>query len=110
MHGFVPEMRRRCILPLCRESVTGMPRIEIEFEFHMVSYFGIRLAPCAFSIARIYLLHIVRPVGSDRPTNIVFVRPSVHECKVITLQPLGIDLCNFKERSWKDISHQDHVE
>ena len=30
---------------LCRESVTGMPRIEIEFEFDMVFCFGVRLAP-----------------------------------------------------------------
>ena len=29
--------------PLCRESVTGMPRIEIEFEFDMVFCFVIRL-------------------------------------------------------------------
>ena len=30
--------------PLCRESVLGMPRTEIEFEFDMVFCFGIRLA------------------------------------------------------------------
>ena len=30
--------------PLCPESVLGMPRIEIEFEFDMVFCFGIRLA------------------------------------------------------------------
>ena len=33
--------------PLCRESVLGMPRLGIEFEFDMVFCFGIRLAPCA---------------------------------------------------------------
>ena len=44
--------------PLCRESVTGMLRIEIEFD--MVLCFGIRLALCFFSI-RIYLQHVARP-------------------------------------------------
>ena len=55
-----------------------MPRIEIEFQFDMVFCFGIRLAPYGvfFSI-RIYLQHIAQPVESDRPINIVFVRPSV---------------------------------
>ena len=56
----------------------GMPRTEIEFEFDMVFYLGIRLAPYAvFFFARIYLQHIARPVESDRPLKIVFVRPSV---------------------------------
>ena len=83
--------------PLCRESVLGMPRIEIEFEFDMVFCFGIRLALYAvllllffccccccffvlfflFFFTRIYLQHIARPIESDRPINIVFVRPSV---------------------------------
>ena len=61
--------------PLCRESVLGMPRIEIELEFDMVFCFGIRLAPCAVFSTRIYLLHIARPVESDRSLNILFVRP-----------------------------------
>ena len=55
----------------------GMPRIEIEFEFDMVFCFGIRLAPCAVFSTRIYFQHIARPVESDRPLNIMFVRPSV---------------------------------
>ena len=55
----------------------GMPRIEIEFEFDMVLCFGIRLALYAVFSTRIYLQHITRPVESDRPLNIVFVRPSV---------------------------------
>ena len=56
----------------------GMPRIEIELKFDMVFCFGIRLAPYAvFFSTRIYLQHIARPVESDRPINIVFVRPSV---------------------------------
>ena len=64
--------------PLCRESVLGMPRIEIEFKFDMVVCFGISLARYAvFFFIRIYLQHIARPVESDRPINIVFVRPSV---------------------------------
>ena len=63
--------------PLCRESVLGMPRIEIEFEFDMVFCFGIRLTPYAVFSTRIYLQHIARPVESDRPLNIVFVRLSV---------------------------------
>ena len=63
--------------PLCRESVLGMPKIETEFEFDMVFCFGIRLAPYAVFSTRIYLQHIARPVESDRPINIVFVRPSV---------------------------------
>ena len=63
--------------PLCRESVLGMPRTEIEFEFDMVFCFGIRLAPYAVFSTGIYLQHIARPVESDRPLNIVFVRPSV---------------------------------
>ena len=62
---------------LCRESVTGMPRIEIEFEFDMVFCFGIRLALYAVFLIRIYLQHIARPVETDLPINIVFVRPSV---------------------------------
>ena len=92
--------------PLCQESVTGMPRIEIELEFDMVYCFGTRLTPCTvylfiFFSTRIYLQHIERPVKSDRPINIVFVRPYVRSsvdslCRVITLQPLGIDLYNFK--------------
>ena len=52
---------------LCRESVTGMPRTEIEFEFDMVFCFGIRLAPYNVCSARIYLQDIARPVESDRP-------------------------------------------
>ena len=61
----------------------GMPRIETDFEFDMVC-FGIRLALyavfcfvlfCFFT--RIYLQHIAIPVESDRPINIVFIRPSV---------------------------------
>ena len=54
-----------------------MPRIEIGFEFDMVFCFGIRLAPYAVLSTRIYLQHVSRPVESDRPINIVFVRPSV---------------------------------
>ena len=63
--------------PLCRESVLGMLRIEIEFEFDMVFCFGIGLAPYAVFSTQIYLQHIARPVESDRPLNIVFVRLSV---------------------------------
>ena len=55
----------------------GMPRTEIEFELDMVFCFGIRLAPYAVFSSRIYLQRIGRPVESDRPINIVFVRPSV---------------------------------
>ena len=54
-----------------------MPRIEIEFDFDMVFCFGIRLALYAVFSTWIYLQHIARPVESDRPINIVFVRPSV---------------------------------
>ena len=63
--------------PLIRESVLGMPRIEIEFEFDMVFCFGICLAPYAVFSTRIYLQHIARPAESDRPINIVLVRPSI---------------------------------
>ena len=52
--------------PLCRKSVLGMPRNEIEFEFDMVFCFGIRLAPYAVFSIRVYLQHIARPVESDR--------------------------------------------
>ena len=54
----------------------GMPGIEIEFEFDKVFCFGICLALYVYFLffARIYLQHIVRPVESDRPINIVFVR------------------------------------
>ena len=62
--------------PLCPEKVTGMPRIEIEFEFDMVFCFGICLTPYAVFSTRIYLQYIAQPVESDRPINIVFVRPS----------------------------------
>ena len=59
-----------------------------------------------FSSTRMYLHHLALHVESDRPINTSVcpsVRPSfnswsVYECRVITLQPLGIDLCNFKER------------
>ena len=57
--------------------MTRMPGIEIEFEFDMVFCFGILLAPYAIFSIRIYLQHTARPVESDRPINIVFVRPSV---------------------------------
>ena len=63
--------------PVCRESVLGMPRIEIEFEFDMVFCFGIRLAPYTVFSTRIYLQHIARPVENVRPINIVLVRLSV---------------------------------
>ena len=44
--------------PLCRESVTGMPRIEIDFEFDMVFCFGIRLAPYAvFFHAEVHFIY-----------------------------------------------------
>ena len=69
--------------PLCRESVLGMPSTEIEFEFDMVFCFGIRLAPYAvFFSTRIYPQQIARPVESDRPINIAFVRPSVRSSVV----------------------------
>ena len=80
----------------------------------MVFCFGIRLALFAVFSTLIYPQHIARPVESDRPINIVFVRPffrsPVYECRAIFLQQLGIDLCNFKERSQKDISRQENVE
>ena len=63
--------------PLCRESMLGMPRIQIEFEFDMVFRFGIRLAPYAVFSTPIYLQHIARSVESNRPINIVFVHHSV---------------------------------
>ena len=72
MHGFLHEMRK-----CCQESVLGMPRIEIEFEFDMVFCFGMRLVSYAVFSTRIYLQHIALPVESDRRINIVFVRPSV---------------------------------
>ena len=45
----------------------GMPRIEIEFEFDMVFYFGIRLAPYAVFSTRIYLQRVA-----------FFVVPRIH--------------------------------
>ena len=57
--------------------MTWMPRIEKEFESDMVFCFGIRLALYAVFSTPIYLQHIARPVKSDRPINIVFVRPSI---------------------------------
>ena len=70
--------------PLYRESVVGMPRNEIVFEFDIVFCFGKRLAPYAvfffffvLFLFFVYLQHIARPVESDRPINIVFVRSSV---------------------------------
>ena len=76
-----------------------MPRIELPFEFDIIFCFGLRLASYAVLSTRIYLQQIARPVESDRPINIVSVRPSVHpffRCRAISLQPLGIDLCNSK--------------
>ena len=78
-------------IPLCRESVLGMPRIEIEFEFDMVFCFGIHLAPYADFSIRIYLQHIARPVESDRPINIVCVRPSVRP--YFRSQFMNVGLC-----------------
>ena len=49
--------------PLCREKVTGMPRIEIEFEFDMVFCFGIRLAPYAVFFFFFFFFH------SDLPST-----------------------------------------
>ena len=68
--------------PLSRESVPGMSRTEIDFEFDIVFCFGIRLALYAVFSTRIYLQQIARPVESDRPLNIVFVRPSVRSSVV----------------------------
>ena len=62
----------------------GMPSIETELEVDMVFCFGIRLAPYAvvfFSLGFTFQ-HIARPVESDRPINIVFVRPSVRSSVV----------------------------
>ena len=55
-----------------------MPRIEIEFEFDMVVCLAYVCNRMLFSSTRIYLQDIARPVESDRPINIVFVRPSFH--------------------------------
>ena len=55
---------------LCQEKVTGMSRIEIEFEFDMVFCFGRHLSPYAVFSTRIYFQHIARPVESDGPINI----------------------------------------
>ena len=63
--------------------------------FDMIFCFGKHLAPYVLFSTRIYLQHIARPVESDHRINIVFVRP-FFRCRAITLQPLGIDLCNFK--------------
>ena len=65
----------------------------------MVFCFGICLALHAVFSTQIYLQHIAQPVESDR-TNIKHrvcppVRCSVVS-RVLTLQPLGIDLCSFK--------------
>ena len=60
----------------------GMPRIEIEFEFDMVFCFGIRLAPYTVFSTRFYFQHIARPVESDLPIKIVFVRPSIRSSVV----------------------------
>ena len=62
--------------PLCRESVTGMPRIEIEFKFDMTICFGIRLAPYAVFSTQIYFQHIARPVESDCPINTILCTQS----------------------------------
>ena len=58
--------------PLCLESVLWMPRIEIEFEFDMIFFFGIRLALYAAFFSLGFTFN-----QSDRPINIVFVRLSV---------------------------------
>ena len=55
----------------------GMPRIEIRVCVRNGLLFGIRLTPYAVFFTRICLQHIARPVESDRPINMVFVRPSV---------------------------------
>ena len=55
----------------------GMSRSGIEIEFVMVFCFGIRLATYSVYSTQIYLQHIARPVVSDHPINIVFVRPSI---------------------------------
>ena len=54
----------------------GMSRIEIEFEFDMVFCLALFVV-VDFFFTRIHLQHIARPVQSDRPINIVFLRPSV---------------------------------
>ena len=73
--------------PLCRESVLGMPRTETEFEINMVFCFGIRLALYAvfiiiiiiffFSLSLGFTFNTLHAAESDRPINIVFVRPYV---------------------------------
>ena len=43
--------RQMLHFPSCRESMMGMPRVEIEFEFAMVFCFGIRFGTvCYFSL------------------------------------------------------------
>ena len=82
MHICLREMRKCCIFRCAENRGWKMQRIEIEFEFDMVFCFGIRLTPYAVYSTRIYLQQIARPVESDRPINIVFVRPSVRSSVV----------------------------
>ena len=75
---------------LCREKLSGMPRIEIEFEFDMVFCFGMRLAQYAFFFFFPFFFfflfffplsdlpqHIARHAESDHSIYIVFVRPFI---------------------------------
>ena len=87
-----------------KKKVTGMPRIETEFEFGIVVCFFISLAPYAvffffFFFSFRFTLNTLH-VESDHPINTMFVclsvRPSFRSQFVniesyLELQPFGID-------------------
>ena len=84
--------------PLCRESVRGMPRIEKRVRVrHGLLFWHTFGTVCSFFHSDLPSTHCTicwkwsfykHPVC---PTVCPFFR-----CRTTTLQPIGIDLCNFK--------------
>ena len=80
-------------------EMTADGRIEIEFwVWYGLLFWHMFGTVCCFVFTWIYLQHIAWPIESDRPINIVFVRPFFRsQFMNVTPQPLGIDLCNFRK-------------
>ena len=109
MHGFLHEMRNCCIFRCaenrcwgCRElkpSLSSIWSSVLAYVWHRMLFFFFFFF---FFFFLLLFFHSDLPSThcTDRPTNIVFVRPSVRpffRSQFMNLQPSGIDLCNFRK-------------
>ena len=76
MHGCLHGMRKCCIFRCAENRCWGCRELKwVWLRFGLLFWHTFGTVCCFFT--RIYLQYIARPVESDRPMNIVFVRPSV---------------------------------